>query len=100
MVGQQLRRVENRLVSLLHKDVKTRLAGFFLLLSEKENLQGNTASISNFLRHEDIAQLIGASRQTVSTTISELETAGLLSFSRNLIFLADVNALQKLASVG
>jgi CRP/FNR family transcriptional regulator len=99
LVGQQMRRVESRLISLLHKDVKTRLAGFFLLILDKENLQGNTASIPNFLRHEDIAQLIGASRQTVSTTISELETAGLVTFSRSLIFLSDVNALQKLASV-
>lgn len=100
LVGQQLKRVENRLISLLYKDVKTRLAGFLVLLTDQENQQGNIARISNFLRQEDIAQLIGASRQTVSSTISEFEAAGLLSFSRSIILLPDVKALQKLASVG
>lgn len=100
LVGQQLKRVENRLISLLNKDVKTRLAGFLLLHIDQENQQGNSARISNFLRQEDIAQLIGASRQTVSSTISELEAAGLLSFSRSIIILPDVKALQKLVSVG
>jgi CRP/FNR family transcriptional regulator len=100
LVGQQLKKVENRLAGLLHKDVKTRLAGFFLMLMENESISGASVSIPNYLRHEDIASLIGASRQTVTSTISELEAIGLISFTRSAIQLPDVKALQKLAAVG
>ncbi|MCG7858150.1 Crp/Fnr family transcriptional regulator [Flavihumibacter sediminis] len=98
-VGHQLKNIENRLVSLLNKDVKTRLINFFLLLLEKENIKENTVSIPNFLTHEDIANLIGSSRQTVTTSINDLEQAALLQFTREQINIPDVKALQKLVNV-
>lgn len=98
-VGHQLKNIENRLVSLLNKDVKTRLINFFLLLLEKENIKENTVSIPNFLTHEDIANLIGSSRQTVTSSINDLEQAALLQFTREQIIIPDVKALQKLVNV-
>lgn len=98
-VGHQLKNIENRLVSLLNKDVKTRLINFFLLLLEKENIKENTVSIPNFLTHEDIANLIGSSRQTVTTSINDMEQAALLQFTREHIIIPDVKALQKLVNV-
>ncbi len=98
-VGHQLKNIENRLVSLLNKDVKTRLINFILLLLEKENVKENTVSIPNFLTHEDIAHLIGSSRQTVTTTINDLEQGTLLHFTREQIIIPDVKALQKLVNV-
>ncbi|WP_315815834.1 helix-turn-helix domain-containing protein [Paraflavitalea speifideaquila] len=56
--------------------------------------------IPNYLTHEDIAQLIGASRQTITTLISELSADGLLVYNRQEIFFPDVKKLQKLANVG
>ncbi|WP_290793541.1 Crp/Fnr family transcriptional regulator [Flavihumibacter sp. UBA7668] len=100
LVGHQLKRLENRLVGLLHKDVKTRLAGFLLMLMENEAVTGRSVNIPNYLRHEDIASLIGSSRQTVTSTINELEATGLLSFTRSAILIPDVKALQKLVAVG
>src|SRR6201985_1873368 len=84
VVGAKLRNIENRLVNLLNKDVKTRLIHFLWQLVE-QNLGENTAEgfcMPNYLTHEDIAGLIGSSRQTVTTMINELETEGTLSYHR------------------
>ena len=96
-VGAKLRNIENRLINLLNKDVKTRLVHFLWQLVE-QNLVENTAEgfcMPNYLTHEDIASLIGSSRQTVTTMINELETEGILSYNRQEICFLDVKKLQK-----
>nr|WP_294907561.1 Crp/Fnr family transcriptional regulator [uncultured Lacibacter sp.] len=100
-VGQKLRKFESRLLNLLNKDVKTRLVNFLTVLAKDEG-QGNEETgyaIQNFLTHEDIAQLIGSSRQTVTTMLNELETAGLISVTRQLIKIPSVKNLQKSTAV-
>lgn len=100
-MGAKLRTLENRLQNLLRKDVKTRLL-FFLgkLLQMQEGVETPKGyCISNYLTHEDIANLIGSSRQTVTTLLNELEAADLLQISRQQICFPDVKAFQKLVSV-
>ncbi|MBI2731142.1 MAG: Crp/Fnr family transcriptional regulator [Sphingobacteriales bacterium] len=100
-VGNKLHQIQNRLVNLLNKDVKTRLISFFGQLIEK-NMGDNTSEgfcIPNYLTHEDIANLIGSTRQTVTTMINELETEGVLSYSRHQICFLDVKKIQNLLSV-
>ena len=100
-MGAKLRTIENRLVNLLNKDVKTRLAHFFWQLVE--NKLGETKPegfcMPNYLKHEDIANLIGSSRQTVTTMINELEAEGILSYNRQQICFLNVKNLQKRISV-
>jgi CRP/FNR family transcriptional regulator, cyclic AMP receptor protein len=96
-VGAKLRSIENRLLNLLNKDVKTRLIHFLWQLVE-QNLVEDTAEgfcMPNYLTHEDIASLIGSSRQTVTTMINELGTEGILSYNRQEICFLDVKKLQK-----
>jgi len=101
-VGQKLHKFQNRLVNLLNKDVKTRLVNFLMMLAKEEgdSENGDAYSIQNFLTHEDIAQLIGSSRQTVTTMLNELETSGHVSVSRQLIKVPSVKNLQKSLTVG
>src|ERR1700730_1819199 len=86
-VGAKLRNIENRLVNLLNKDVKSRLLHFLWQLVEEKLLENTPEGfcIPNYLTHEDIANLIGSSRQTVTTTINELETEHILSYNRQQI---------------
>ena len=101
-VGQKLRKFESRLLNLLNKDVKTRLVNFLVMLAreEGETTDGEKFEIHNFLTHEDIAQLIGSSRQTVTTMLNELETAGYITVTRQLINIPSVKNLQKSLAVG
>jgi CRP/FNR family transcriptional regulator, cyclic AMP receptor protein len=99
-VGAKLRNIENRLINLLNKDVRTRLIHFLWQLVE-QNLGENTAEgfcMPNYLTHEDIAGLIGSSRQTVTTLINGLEGEGILSYNRQEICFMNVKKLQKLVS--
>jgi len=94
-VGSKLRHIENRLLNLLNKDVKTRLQHFLLQLAQKHaGPNSNSICIPNYLTHEDIANLIGSSRQTVTTLINELATEGLITYNRNEICFPDVKKIQ------
>ena len=100
-VGNKLRNIQNRLVNLLNKDVKTRLLDFFWQLLHV-NMGDETPEgicIPNYLTHEDIAHLIGSSRQTVTTMINELAEEGILSYNRQQICFPDVKKIQKLVNV-
>lgn len=101
-VGSKLRTIENRLVNLLNKDVKTRLVSFLwqLALQHQDEQTADAIHIPNYLTHEDIAQLIGASRQTITTLINELSADGVVVYNRQEILFPDVKKLQKLANVG
>ena len=100
-IGHQLRNIENRLVNVLNKDVKTRLINFLLYLV-KENIAEETVEgfcIPNHLTHEDIANLIGSSRQTVTTSLNELASQNLISFNRQQICFLNVKELKKYLTV-
>src|SRR5258705_3178397 len=100
-VGNKLRNIQNRLVNLLNKDVKTRLLDFFWQLLQS-NMAANTVEgfcIPNYLTHEDIAHLVGSSRQTVTTMINELAVENILSYNRQQICFPDVKKIQKLVNV-
>lgn len=101
MVGNKLKRVENRLVNLLHKDVKSRLVHFLLVLAAPHPADhSGFIRFQNFLTHEDIAHLIGSSRQTVTSLLNQFEDLGYLKVSRSTIIISDVKALQKILNVG
>jgi CRP/FNR family transcriptional regulator len=100
MVGAKLRQIENRLVNLLNRDVRTRLLNFlWQLVQHSLPADGGPVCIPNYLTHEDIAHLIGSSRQTVTTMINELVAEGNLVFNRQEICFPDVNKFQKSANV-
>lgn len=99
-LGNKLRKVENRLLNILNKDVKSRLVQFLLQLAvDNKSVTGNTASIEKFLTHDDIAKLIGSSRQTVTTTLNQLEKDQLISISKTHIHIRDLEGIKKAADV-
>lgn len=100
-VGQKLHKIQHRLINLLNKDIRTRLIHFLLMLAkaEGETDDGDQYEIQNFLTHDDISQLIGSSRQTVTTILNEMELAGLISVTRKSILIDSVKKLQNNLSV-
>lgn len=100
-VGDKLRRAEFRLINMLNKDVRSRLLAFFYHLTMMDGYNGTSPahSFNNFLTHDDIAKLIGSARQTVTTSINQLEDEGLLKITRKKIIIPDVKRLQQLVIV-
>ncbi len=94
-LGNKLRKVENRLLNILNKDVKSRLAQLLVQMAVDNNeIIGNTAVIEKFLTHEDISKLIGSSRQTVTTTLNQFEKQNLISISKKMITINDFGLLK------
>lgn len=97
-LGNKLKKVETRLLNILNKDVKSRLVQLLLqLAADNKSIIDNRAVIEKFLTHDDIAKLIGSSRQTVTTTLNQLEKQKLISISKKEIAINDI-ALFKLAA--
>ena len=96
-LGNKLRKVENRLLNILNKDVKSRLAQLLLQLAKDKNaVANNTAAIDKFLTHDDIAKLIGSSRQTVTTTLNQFEKENIISITKKEILINDIAGLKKI----
>ena len=95
-LGNKLKKVENRLLNILNKDVKSRLVQLLLQLAvDNKSIIDNKAVIEKFLTHEDIAKLIGSSRQTVTTTLNQLEKENLISISKKEILITDIVLFKK-----
>ena len=94
-VGRQLHQTGNRIANLLRKDVRERLVHFLGDLMVQMGLKPGDRAFSgeNFLTHEDIARLIGASRQTVTTLLGELASEGLVEVTRTRLECPDVKKM-------
>lgn len=100
LLGNKLKKVESRLVNLLNKDVKSRLINLLLqLAAESPQKQNGKISFEKYLTHDDMARLIGSSRQTVTTQLNLLEEAQLIETGKKEIILKDVEALKKQEAV-
>lgn len=93
-LGERLRRAERHWESLILKDVRTRIVEF---LKEAAGERGRQVGYETLLKHgltqQDIANLVGASRQTVTAILNELKKSNLIHFNRNSILIRDMDKL-------
>jgi len=94
-LSRRLRRADEQIGSLVLLDVDGRIAR--LLLDASAESAGPT--IERRLTHQTIAQMIGASRETVSRAMRDFVSRGLITVVRRQIRIADRPALEQLAKV-
>lgn len=92
-LSRRLRRVDEKVGSLVLLDVNGRVAQLLLDLADEES--GDR--ITRRLTHHTIAQMIGSSRETVSRTMRELVDKGLIQVSRRDILIRDRTGLETAA---
>ncbi len=89
-VGFRMRKFSHRLEMLTFKDARQRVMELIRELGEQHGrVTGNELFIRNFLTHEEIGELTGLKRQTVSTILNDLKKEGLIRFNRKYIILSD-----------
>jgi CRP/FNR family transcriptional regulator, cyclic AMP receptor protein len=100
-VGSKLRKVENRLMNMLNTDVRTRILRFLDEMVKMNTPFCNGASfrMPNFLTHDDIARLIGSSRQTVTMAITDLTVDGFFKITRKEIIVPNTTRLKTAALI-
>ena len=99
LVGLRRRRIERRLKYLLFRSNRERLIHLLLELAEQygfETADGIALRIK--LSHQDLANIIGSTRETVTVVLGELQNEGSLRLGRRKIVLRDVNRLARIVS--
>ncbi|MDQ6828045.1 MAG: Crp/Fnr family transcriptional regulator [Gemmatimonadota bacterium] len=94
-LSRRLRRADSQIGSLALLDVPGRMA--HLLLRNSADTGSDT--LAKKLTHQMIAQMIGASRETVSRTMREFQDRGLISVYRRQITLKDRKTLEQMSRV-
>lgn len=91
----KLRKLDERLSSVTLKNSKERVIDF---LKEMANEIGKPIGYEMLLKHnlthQEIANLIGISRQKVTTILNELRQEGLIYMERNVILIHEVSLLK------
>ncbi|MBI5376305.1 MAG: Crp/Fnr family transcriptional regulator [Candidatus Schekmanbacteria bacterium] len=96
LIGLRLKRIENRIENLLYKDVPSRLAHILLDLSnEAGHIDNMGIRLKARLTHQELANLIASTRETVSLTLREFRDKGLIEFNRKEIIIRNKNGLIK-----
>ncbi|HKC40933.1 MAG TPA: Crp/Fnr family transcriptional regulator [Gemmatimonadales bacterium] len=92
-LSRRLRRVDEKVGSLVLLDVHGRVAQLLLDMADETDGQ----RITRRLTHHTIAQMIGSSRETVSRTMREFVDKGLIDVSRKDILIRDRATLEQSA---
>ncbi|MDB4878786.1 MAG: cyclic nucleotide-binding protein [Gemmatimonadetes bacterium] len=94
-LSRRLRRADQKIGGLVLLDVPGRIARLLLDLAN----EAGGPTIEKALTHQTIAQMIGASRETVSRAMKEFQDQGLILVERRRIAVGDREALEKRAQV-
>jgi len=95
MMGSRLRRAEHRLESLIFKDARTRIIDFLKESAEKRGrkIGIDETLVKHSLTQQDIANITGTSRQTVTSVLNDLKKSNLIHFTRRSILIRDLRKL-------
>jgi CRP/FNR family transcriptional regulator len=97
LVGDRRRRMEKKLSDITAKDVSARVCDLLHELSTGAAAVSATRELVVPLTHQDVASLIGASRQTTTTFLNVLERRGVIELRRGWIRVKRLEHLQQYA---
>lgn len=96
LMGQRLRTLETKLADIAFKSVPQRLASVLLNLAEA-NGNGTPALYITRYTHQQLAEMIGSYRETVTKAMGEFRDNGIIRIDNDLIYLTNMSELQQLA---
>ncbi len=94
LIGMRRRRIERRLKYLLFHSNRDRLANLLLELAEQYGKPcPSGVDLGIKLSHQDLANIIGSTRETVTLMLGELQNEGLISTGRRKVTLTNIEQL-------
>lgn len=94
LLGEQVARLEERLTDLAHRPLAARIARALLALSRPAPSGRRGAGRSVRLTHEQLAGLVGATRESTSKVMSELAAQGVIRQARGRVVVLDPPMLE------
>lgn len=97
LMAQRLQSMENKLADIAFKSVPQRLATVLLdLVADSSLPQNGTPTVVRYT-HQQLAEMIGSYRETVTKAVGDFRDGGLIRIEEEAIYLTDVPRLQSLA---
>jgi CRP/FNR family transcriptional regulator, cyclic AMP receptor protein len=94
LIGSRLLVAETKLEGLIFKDARSRIIDFLKdCATQRGRKVGYEMLFKHCLTQQDIANLTGTSRQTVTSVLNELRKDNLIYFNRNTILIRDIGKL-------
>jgi CRP/FNR family transcriptional regulator, cyclic AMP receptor protein len=94
---QRHEQLRERLIDLAFRSVPSRIASILLRYASAYGEHHSDGIILNSsMTQQDVADLIGASRQTVTTELNQWREQGIIDFDRSRYILKDITTLQSL----
>jgi CRP-like cAMP-binding protein len=94
-LGDRVTSLESRLEEIAFKSIPARLASLLLRLSEE---QGDGSVVIGYT-HQDLGEMLGTYRETVTQTLNEFKSDGLVTISRKRVEIQDRDGLEILAEI-
>lgn len=94
LMGLRRQRVEKRLRNLLFRSNRERVMHLLLELCEKYGVRSEEGiSLNIRLSHQEMASIIGSTRETVTVVLGQLQKEGLLKISRRRVVILNLSRM-------
>lgn len=99
LIGLRLKKIQSRVEDLVFRDVPARLAHLLLELRKSEGVaEGSGSRLRVKLTHQEMANLIGCSRETVSTVLGQFRDEALIRMDGRALVILNEKGLSRLFS--
>jgi len=99
LIGFRRLRIERRLKNLLFRSNRERLTHLLVEFSDQYGRRcPDGIELTIKLSHQDLANIIGSTRETVTVVLGELQNEGLVKLGRRKIIITDPQRLAKMDS--
>lgn len=96
-LAKEIRRAEEKIVTIAQKQVKQRVIEAILMLQKKYGFESDGATLAITLSRTEIAGIAGTVRETVSRMLADLSELGLIEIDNKKIKFLDQKELIRLA---
>ena len=97
LIGFRMKQIENRIEDLVFRDAPARLAHLLLSLANSFGAEASDGrAIKTKVTHQELANLIGTTRETVSLTLGQFRQAGLIAMEKRRITILNEKGLTQL----
>ncbi|MCA9692784.1 MAG: Crp/Fnr family transcriptional regulator [Myxococcales bacterium] len=97
IIGQRRREMETKLEHLVFRDVHAKLAALLLELGKEYGVDSDEGLLIGLkITHQEMANLIGSTRETISLTLAIFKKKGLLNLNGRSVVLLDRDGLAAL----
>jgi CRP-like cAMP-binding protein len=99
LIGLRRRQIERRLKSMLFQSHRERLLGLLVELGEKYGQTSECGTLLSIrLSHQELASIIGSTRETITLLLGAFQNEGILRVIRRRICIRNLASLQAMQS--